>query len=183
MRSRGYGRIEFCICILTSAFVGASRQSPPSPRSMRRLSSTEYSIGNWRTRSLTKHSRETHGLGLREAARLHVEDHLVADLRDAGLVLRGVLLATDADGRVGVGRELVLISRASHSVLFLQPFRCFGMWTTPRYVLRPWPTEMDLAMMLDVVSSARGSSWRRYPWCWPSLASAMESTSPRALRP
>src|SRR5436190_1466558 len=38
-------------------------------------------------------------------------------------------------------------------------------------------------MMLLVVSSAAWIIFAPVSWCWPSLASAMERTSPRALRP
>ena len=48
---------------------------------------------------------------------------------------------------------------------------------------RPCPTEIDFEMMLDVVSSAAWIIFAPVSWCWPSLASAMEMTSPRALRP
>src|SRR5204863_2151690 len=80
-------------------------------------------------------------------------------------------------------REVALISNASHSVLFLQFFRCFGTWTKPRYVARPLPMEIDLETMLLVVSSAAWIIFAPVSWCWPSLARAMERTSPRAFRP
>src|SRR5260370_7808390 len=75
------------------------------------------------------------------------------------------------------------MSSASHSVLFLQCFRCFGTWTSPRYVARPVPTEIDFERMFDVVSSAAWIIFAPVSWCWPLLASAIESTSPRDLRP
>ena len=61
-------------------------------------------MGNSRTRSLTKPlTDKTHGFAFAEAALLHVEDLLGADLADAGFVLGGVLVAADGDGGVGVG--------------------------------------------------------------------------------
>ena len=42
---------------------------------------------------------------------------------------------------------------------------------------------MDLETMLEVVSSAAWIILAPVSWCWPVLASAMEMTSPRALRP
>src|SRR5207247_10129855 len=38
-------------------------------------------------------------------------------------------------------------------------------------------------MMFDVVSSAAWIIFAPVSWCWPLLASAIESTSPRDLRP
>src|ERR1700678_2084505 len=75
------------------------------------------------------------------------------------------------------------MSSASHSVLFLQFLRWRGTWTRPRYVARPVPTEIDLEMMLLLVSSAAWIILAPVSWCWPLLARAMERTSPRALRP
>src|SRR6266566_2252026 len=43
--------------------------------------------------------------------------------------------------------------------------------------------EIDLEMMLLVVSSAAWIIFAPVSWCWPSLARAIERTSPRALRP
>ncbi len=45
------------------------------------------------------------------------------------------------------------------------------------------PMLIDFEMMLLVVSSAAWIIFAPVSWCWPSLASAMEITSPRALRP
>jgi hypothetical protein len=50
---------------------------------------------------------EAHGLSLGEAALLHVEDHLFAHLGDAGLVLGGVRLALDGDGREVPARAVI----------------------------------------------------------------------------
>src|SRR5439155_12813047 len=75
------------------------------------------------------------------------------------------------------------MSSASHSVLFLQFFRCFGTWTSPRYVARPVPIEIDFEMMLEVVSSAAWIIFAPVSWCCPLFASAIERTSPRAFRP
>ncbi len=47
----------------------------------------------------------------------------------------------------------------------------------------PFPTEMDFETTFDVVLSAAWIILAPVSWCWPSLASAMETTSPRAPSP
>src|SRR6266568_8494281 len=43
--------------------------------------------------------------------------------------------------------------------------------------------EIDLEMMFEVVSSAAWIILAPVSWCWPSLARAIDSTSPRAFLP
>src|SRR5438045_6972376 len=43
--------------------------------------------------------------------------------------------------------------------------------------------EIDFEMMFDVVSSAAWIIFAPVSWCWPLLASAIDSTSPRDFRP
>jgi hypothetical protein len=50
-------------------------------------------------------------------------------------------------------------------------------------VARPWPTEIDFDTTVEVVSSAAWIILAPVSWCWPSLARAIEITSPRAFRP
>ena len=50
--------------------------------------------------------REAHGLAFGEAALLHVENLFFADLADGGLMLAGVALSTDGDGRIGIGAAI-----------------------------------------------------------------------------
>src|SRR5882724_7980217 len=75
---------------------------PSISSSINRLSSTLYSIGNWRTRSLTN----PFTLKLIACASLKprccIENLLRANLADAGFVLHGVTSAAHGDRRIGI---------------------------------------------------------------------------------
>jgi len=84
---------------------GESYPTEPSiSSSIRRLSSTLYSIGNWRTRSLTNpFTLKLIACASVSPALLHVENLLRAHLADAGFVLNGVAGTAHGDCRVGIG--------------------------------------------------------------------------------
>jgi len=111
---------------------------------------------------------------------MQVEDLLLVELRDRGLVADVGGLLVDLDVGVGVGPGLLV--QQQRVALDVRPGVRGALVDLDEAAVarRPVPFEIDLLTTDEVVCGAAWIIFEPASWCWPSVAKAMESTSPCA---